>query len=51
MLIKTERRMIESLKTRIKELHSYQLPEIIVLPIIEGDAAYLQWIGDSVGQS
>lgn len=56
MIIKTERRMIEPLKKRIKELHSYQLPEIIVLPIVEGDAAYLQWIedsvgGDSVGQS
>lgn len=50
MFIKTERRMIEPLKKRIKELHSYQLPEIIVFPIVEGDAAYLQWIGDSVGQ-
>lgn len=49
MLIKTERRMIGPLKKRIKELHSYQLPEIIVLPIVEGDAAYMQWIEDSVG--
>ncbi len=49
MIIKTERRMIEPLKRRIKELHSYQLPEIIVLPIVEGDAAYMQWISDSVG--
>ncbi len=49
MIIKTERRMIDPLKKRIKELHSYQLPEIIVLPIFDGDEAYLQWIRDSVG--
>ncbi len=49
MIIKTERRMIEPLKKRIKELHSYQLPEIIVLPISDGDEAYLQWIRNSVG--
>ncbi len=51
MIIKTEGRMIEPLKKRIKELHSYQLPEIIVLPIVEGDHVYLQWISDSVGRS
>ena len=49
MTIKTERRMIEPLKKRIKELHSYQVPEIIVLPIAEGDEAYLRWLSDSVG--
>jgi periplasmic divalent cation tolerance protein len=49
MIIKTEGRMIEPLKKRIKELHSYQIPEIIVLPIAEGDEAYLQWIRDLVG--
>jgi len=49
MIIKTERRMIEPLEKRIKELHSYQVPEIIVLPIVKGDEAYLRWISDSVG--
>ncbi|MDK6203676.1 divalent cation tolerance protein CutA [Oligella urethralis] len=29
---------------RIQELHSYDVPEIIVLPIIGGSADYLQWI-------
>lgn len=49
MTIKTERRMIEPLKKRIKELHSYQVPEIIVLPIAEGDEPYLRWLNNSVG--
>ena len=31
---------------RIQELHSYDVPEIIVLPIIGGSKQYLQWIAD-----
>ncbi len=49
MIIKTERRMMEPLKKRIKEIHSYQIPEIIVLPIAEGDEPYLRWLSNSVG--
>ncbi len=49
MIIKTEQRMVEPLKKRIRELHSYQVPEISVLPVKEGDEAYLRWISDSVG--
>lgn len=49
MIIKTERRKVEPLSKRIKELHSYEVPEIIVLPIAEGDEAYLRWITESVG--
>ncbi len=49
MIIKTELRMVETLKKRIKELHSYQVPEILVIPVEEGDEAYLQWIKESIG--
>ncbi len=49
MIIKTERRKVEPLFKRIKELHSYEVPEIIVLPIAQGDEAYLRWITESVG--
>jgi periplasmic divalent cation tolerance protein len=49
MIIKTERKRVEALFKRIKELHSYEVPEIIVLPIAQGDEAYLRWITESVG--
>ena len=49
MIIKTAASMVEPLKMRIKELHSYQVPEIIVLPIQEGYPPYLAWIAESVG--
>ena len=49
MIIKTEVRLVERLKARIKELHSYELPEIIIVPIAGGDERSLQWISQSVG--
>jgi periplasmic divalent cation tolerance protein len=49
LIIKTEQRMIEPLKKKIIELHSYSVPEIIVLPIIEGNQPYLDWISQSLG--
>jgi len=49
MIIKTEQRMVEALKERILDLHSYQVPEIIVIPIKEGHEPYLNWIDQSVG--
>ena len=49
MIIKTEMKLVERIKARIKELHSYELPEIIIIPIVGGDERYLQWIGQSVG--
>ena len=48
MIIKTEGRLFDQVKSRVKELHSYELPEIIVIPISQGDEGYLRWISDSV---
>lgn len=36
------------LRARLREIHPYETPEIIVLPIVGGDPAYLRWIEDSV---
>jgi len=49
LIIKTRRDRAESLIARIKELHPYQVPEIIVLPVQDGYAPYLRWIDESVG--
>jgi periplasmic divalent cation tolerance protein len=48
LFIKTTRELFVELKTEISKHHSYATPEIICLPIIEGSAEYLQWVGDSV---
>ncbi len=44
LIIKTlERRYVE-LEKRVKGLHSYAVPEIIGLPIVEGSSPYLHWL-------
>ena len=48
LIIKSTRELFPEIKTAIARLHSYQTPEIICLPIIDGSPDYLQWIGDSV---
>ena len=47
IVIKTCRDRLESLWDRVKELHSYEVPEFVVLPIIDGNDAYLRWIHES----
>jgi len=47
MIIKTARERLPALWDRIRELHPYEVPEFIVMPIIDGNDAYLRWIGAS----
>lgn len=48
LLMKTTESVVPKLREAIQELHSYEVPECIVLPIEEGSAAYLDWIDESV---
>jgi periplasmic divalent cation tolerance protein len=49
LLIKTTRGLFAPLAEKIRSLHSYELPEIVALPVVEGLEAYLNWIADSTG--
>lgn len=48
LLIKTDLAKFETLEAKIRELHSYQVPEIIALPLVTGSAPYLAWISQQV---
>lgn len=48
LIAKSRPELFESLAVRVKELHSYEVPEIIALPIVVGSKAYLSWIDESV---
>jgi periplasmic divalent cation tolerance protein len=48
LIIKTTQSRFAKLKAEVKRLHSYEVPEIIALPIARGAADYLTWISDSV---
>ena len=49
LIIKTKGLLFEDLKKRVKELHSYSVPEIIALPLVGGDEQYLNWLGEETG--
>ncbi len=49
LIIKTEKSKVDMIIERIKEVHSYELPEIIALPIVAGYDKYLAWVEASIG--
>lgn len=48
-LIKTDEPHYPAVEAAIQELHSYEVPEVIALPIIAGSAGYLHWLAASMG--
>jgi periplasmic divalent cation tolerance protein len=48
LVMKTTRACVDALKERLTELHSYDLPEFIVLHADGGSAAYLAWVESSL---
>jgi periplasmic divalent cation tolerance protein len=47
MIVKTQKSLFQKLSEKVKALHSYDVPEIIALPIIDGSEEYLQWLRES----
>lgn len=48
VLLKTRQPLFEPLKLRILELHPYEVPEVLALPVEQGHAAYLEWIATAL---
>ena len=46
LVIKTNLAKFSELSSRIQEIHSYEVPEIIALPIVSGAESYLGWLSD-----
>ena len=46
LLIKTRRDLFEPLRAFLRQHHPYQTPEILALPVVLADDAYLNWIAD-----
>jgi len=45
IFMKSRRDLFDKLAETVKALHSYEVPEILVLPIVGGSKAYLDWLG------
>jgi periplasmic divalent cation tolerance protein len=47
MVLKTRRELLERLTARLRELHSYECPELLALPVEAGYAGYLSWLKEN----
>ena len=47
LLIKTQTDRVHQLESRLKELHRYEIPEFLVIPVLDGSREYLAWIAES----
>ena len=48
LLIKSSRERLEALRAALEREHSYEVPEVIVLPVVDGAANYLNWLQASL---
>lgn len=48
LVMKSAGKRMEELQRTVKRLHSYEMPEFIVLPIVSGSKEYLDWLGERV---
>lgn len=50
LTVKTTSSLAEAVCASIREIHPYEVPEIITVPIISGFPGYIEWVADSVGR-
>ncbi len=48
MIAKTSRDRFEDLATRVKDMHPYDVPEIVSVPITQGSDPYIKWLSEAV---
>ena len=49
LVIKSSRGRFEELRAALEKLHSYDVPEVIALPVVEGTKNYLHWMEGELG--
>lgn len=48
LIIKTTTEHFEAARAHIRRLHSYELPEVVAVPVTAGDPEYLRWFADQL---
>jgi len=48
LILKSSLQRFAALENAVRELHSYDVPEVIALPVVVGSRAYLGWVAESV---
>jgi len=49
LMIKSSRALFESLRVALEKVHSYEVPELVALPVVEGAANYMNWLEGQLG--
>lgn len=49
LLIKSRRGLFEQLRDELQRIHSYEVPEVVALPVEDGAEAYLNWLDQELG--
>ncbi len=49
LVIKSSRERFDALRTALEKLHSYEVPEVIALSVIDGSQNYLNWMDGELG--
>lgn len=44
LVIKSRRDLFSSIRSEIAKTHSYEVPELLALPVVEGSVSYLEWM-------
>ena len=50
LIIKSSRERFDGVRAEIEKLHSYEVPEILALPVVEGAPNYLNWLDGSLSR-
>lgn len=51
LIVKTRAALVDAAIAKVKALHSYTCPCIVALPILSGNPAYLEWLGQETGEA
>lgn len=51
LVVKSRAALAARTAARVRELHTYSVPEVITLPIVSGDPAYLRWVRDATREA
>ena len=49
LVIKTSRELFERLRLTLEGAHSYELPEVLAIPVVEGSPTYMRWLDQELG--
>ena len=51
VLMKSDEKLFEKLSKTVKDIHSYEIPEILAIPIVRCSATYLEWSNSTLSQA